>query len=370
MRLHDFSVFISKNIFARLCLLLISFQAAQLDAIEYKGHEIEAIDLHMHPGTYEGLGPIGKKYLHDTLPRFLPSFLKDWSLSLVSHFQLNPYGSVIGIKSECMRAGMSMCGLFAVHAPETWGIVTNDQIVSYLDDPRNVDNFGNSYFFGLATIEMKPWPRVEKDQIRKLRKYLSHPLVKGIKLAFIHNGVPLDDPQYDSVYLVAREFKVPVYHHVGTSPLRKLSQFENRESAENYAKSYNPKLLERAIKRYPDVPFILGHVGFDFNDEGQSSVETVLNLASRYENAYIEISAFGDPIHDKTGHHMVEVLRKIKKKGLIEKTLYGSDGPTIPGGAQSYLMNTLSAMSELDFSPSEVRAILSENTKQLFNLFF
>lgn len=351
--------------FFLFCQLFWGYQAS---AVSYRGEDILAIDLHMHPGKFSDLGPVGKQYLRDTMPSFMPSALKDWSLSVVSRFQMDPYGPFIGIKSECERAEMTMCGLFAVDAPDTWGVVTNESLLSYLTDPRNKSHSGSPYFFGLATIKMNPWERIQGEQLRQLRKYLSHPLIKGIKLAFIHNNVPLDSSKYDSIYQLASKMSVPVYHHVGTSPLRHLADFKSKSEKKKYQKSYDPSLLERAIKKFPDVSFILGHVGFDFNDEGQSSVETVLRLAEHYDNVFIEISAIGDVIHDPHGRNMLSVLGRIQKLGLIKKTLYGSDGPTIPGGAKIYLENTLDAMKALSFSVSEAESILYYNTARLFDV--
>ena len=355
----------------KILISLIFFHisgALVANTVTYKSQNLPVIDLHLHPGKFEDLGPVGKQFLRDTLPAFMPKFMKDWSLATVSKFQLDPYGSFIGIKSECERAQLFRCGLFAVHAPETWGVVSNESLISYLDDARNVDDEGMPYFFGLASLQVKNWDQVEKRELDQLRLSLKHPLIKGIKLAFIHNSIALDDKRYDSIYRLAAEMNVPVYHHVGTSPLRTLQDFKNSDLRELYKKSYNPALLERAIKQFPNVPFILGHAGFDFNDEGQSSIDIVLALAERYPNAYIEISALGDITHDPDGKNLLQVLALIKKRDLIEKTLYGSDGPTIPGGTQHYLEQTLSAMDTLSYSYDEAKSILYTNTAELFKL--
>ncbi len=351
-----------------LSLAASSLQAAPKNQQMYKSQPIEAIDIHMHPGRYEDLGPVGRDFLRKTLPGFLPTFLKDFSLSAASSFLLNPYGAFIGIKSDCEQAGVTMCGLFAVYAPETWGVTANETLLGYLNDKKNKGSDGQAIFFGLASVRMQEWSKNEAAELASLRKTLDHPLVKGIKLAFIHNSIPLDDPQYDSVYVVAAERNVPVYHHVGSSPLRKLSDFATEAEQEQYLKSYDPARLERAIKKFPNVNFILGHMGFDFNKEGQNSLDTVLDLADRYPNVYVEISAFGDPIHDPQGIEMDNVLRAIKEKDLIARTIYGSDGPTIPGGTKTYLKSTLNSMEKLAYTFEEAEAVLSGNTKRIFKI--
>jgi predicted TIM-barrel fold metal-dependent hydrolase len=334
----------------------------------YLGQPLEAIDIHMHPGRYEDLGPVGRDFLRKTLPNFLPTFLKDFSLSAASSFLLNPYGAFIGIKSDCEQAGVTMCGLFAVYAPETWGVTSNETLLGYLNDKKNKASDGKPIFFGLASVRMQDWAETEQAELANLRKTLDHPLVRGIKLAFIHNSIPLDDPQYDSVYTVAEQYQVPVYHHVGSSPLRKLSDFATEAEQEQYLKSYDPARLERAIKKFPNTNFILGHMGFDFNKEGYNSLDTVLDLAERYPNVYLEISAFGDPMHDPQGIEMDTVLREIKARNLIGRTIFGSDGPTIPGGTKTYLKSTLSSMEKLGYTYEEAKAVLAENTIRIFRI--
>lgn len=334
----------------------------------YLDHPIDVIDIHMHPGTYENLGPVGRDYLRATLPNFLPDFLKDLSLSMASRFLLNPYGPWIGIKHECEQAGVRLCGLFSVYAPLTWGVAANEDTTRYLDDRRNQGADGKPVFFGLASVRMQNWELNETQELAQLRQSLKHPLMKGIKLAFIHNAIPLDDAQYDSIYQVAAALNVPVYHHVGSSPLQKLTDFPTAAARADYLRSYDPAGLERAIRKFPTVKFILGHMGFDFNNEGVDATDQVLALAERYANVFLEISAFGDPMHDPQGSAMLAILASIKDRGLIDRTIYGSDGPTIPGGTKTYLVATLSAMEKLGFSHAEAQAVLAENSIKLFKL--
>ena len=350
-------------------------EAAEIPAItprkgvSYLGEPIDVVDLHMHPGRYEDLGPIGRDFLRKTLPDFLPVKLKDLSLTVAANFLLNPYGKFIGIKTEAEQAGINRVGLFAVYAPMTWGVTSNETVIKFLDDERNWDYQGKPYFFGLASVKMQDWESHEAEQLDALRKALDHSQMKGIKLAFIHNSIPLSDTRYDGVYDVALERGVPVYHHIGSSPLRKLSDFADRSEQENYIKSYDPAGLERAIAKYPNVPFIMGHLGYDFNHEGYSFSEKVFELASRYSNVYLEISAFGDSIHDPDGAEMRSMLEIIKARRLISRTIYGSDGPNVPGGTKKYLAGTIKAMEQIGYTHAEAEAVLAKTTRRLFKIY-
>lgn len=348
------------------CGLLFATAAAAAQP-KYLGMPIKAIDVHMHPGSYDTIGPLGKAFVLESLPKAIPDAVKEQILKTTSEQMLNPYGSM-GIKKECEKAGLTACGLFAVYAPETWGITTNEVVEGYLTDKRNSNGKGKPYFFGLASISMQNWEMAESFELDKLRKALKNPGMKGIKLAFIHNNIPLDDPQYDSIYGVAREAKVPVYHHVGSSPLRKLTDFPTLGEAEEYVSSYDPSRLERVLSAYPDVTFIMGHMGFDFNSEGYNFTPQVYELATRYPNVVLEISAFGRATYDKDGKAMDSVLRNIKEKGLIDRTIYGSDGPGAPGGTEKYLETTLVSMNRVGYSFQEAEAVLSGNARRLFKL--
>jgi predicted TIM-barrel fold metal-dependent hydrolase len=334
----------------------------------YLGMPVEAIDIHMHPGTYATMGPLGKAFVKNALPEFIPESLKDVSLNVLSGLMLDPYGAFIGIQSECEKAGLQMCGLFSVYAPDTWGVTDNDYIIKKLDDPKNRNKKGKPAFFGLASVRMQNWEMGETQQLTQLRQALSHPMVKGIKLAFIHNSIPLDEAKYNSIYQVADELDVPVYHHVGSSPLQKLADFGDEEDKQEYISSYDPNRLEGAIAAYPNVKFILGHMGFDFNKEGFDFSPTVYSLAQRYPNVYLEISAFGRAAYDPDGRQMDRVLKTIKDNGLIGRTVYGSDGPGSPGGTEKYMDATLRSMERVGFSYAEAEDVLKNNSVRIFKL--
>ncbi|MEY4064398.1 MAG: hypothetical protein RIR26_606, partial [Pseudomonadota bacterium] len=292
----------------------------------YLGQEVEVIDIHQHVGDARTLGPLGRDFLYKTLPQWLPKSLKDWSLEAMANLVLKPYTPFFGVRQECLNAGLRRCGLFAVYAPLTWGTTDNQTIEAILDDNRNRGARDEEpYFFGLASVNVHHFKENADGELAELRRSLQHEGMKGIKLAFVHNELPLDDEIYDGIYRVAREFSVPVYHHIGTSPLRRISDFKTEEERKNYLRSTEPHALEWAIARYPDVPFILGHMGFDFNREGFDFTDEVYELALKYSNVYLEISAFGLQNYDPEGKFMDAALRNLRSRNLLGRTIYGSD---------------------------------------------
>lgn len=357
------------NLFSILFLVTFQKAHAELRSPQYRSQSIEVIDIHQHVGNSETMGPLGKQFVLNNLPRWLPLGVKNWTLETYAKLVLQAYTPVFGVRANCIQAALSKCGLLAVYAPLTWGTTSNDDIIGILDDARNRGPSEEpGYFFGTASLNIQRFPEAALDELAQLRKALHHPLMKGIKLAFVHNELPLDDQQFDGIYQIAREFSVPVYHHIGTSPLRRMKDFKSEDEKNNYLRSADPTGLEWAIAKYPDVPFILGHMGFDFNKEGVDFSESVYQLAAKYPNVYLEISAFGLAMYDKDGKYMDGVLKRLKSSNLLSRVLYGSDASGQPGATTNYRDLTLKSMDRVGYSLDDVRAVMSLNSRRIYRL--
>ena len=60
--------------------------------------------------------------------------------------------------------------------------------------------------------------------------------------------------------------------------------------------------------------------------------------------------------------------QKIKEKDLIDRVIYGSDGPQRPGFISEYLERNIYAMEQNEYTVEEVKAVLSENADRAFGL--
>ena len=337
--------------------------------IYYEGTAVRGIDIHFHAAdSWDQLGSVAQDFIKEKIPNFLPGFLKNMSLKAATGIMYNPYG-LFGILRECNNSGFSHCGLFATYAPNSWGIISNDYVLSKIESDKNLaKKTGKEMFFGLASIDVLDWQKNEKKNLADLDMALKKPGFKGIKLAFIHNEVPLDERAYDSIYEMAITHDVPVYHHVGSSPLRTLDDFETEEQKRNYLKSYDPTLLTFAVKKFAKAKFILGHMGFDFNAEGYDFSDEVFELAKNNDNVYLEISAFGRKLFDPEGKFMDHVMCRLKADGLISRTIFGSDGPLFPGATKEYLVATLKSMQRCGYNAEQVETVLYHNAKAIFKL--
>ena len=181
----------------------------------------------------------------------------------------------------------------------------------------------------------------------------------GVKIAHPHQFFRMDDPAYYSIYNVAAQYDAPVYVHTGPSPFIGTSQEEPY---------INPNYLEEAISTHPETEFILGHLGFDFLNRQQKWLDDCLRLANTYSNVWLEPSALGSSTSDPDRVILLEAYQKIKEQGLVDRVIYGSDGPQRPGFIAEYLERNLYAMEQSGYTPDEVRQVLSENADRAFNL--
>jgi predicted TIM-barrel fold metal-dependent hydrolase len=147
-----------------------------------------------------------------------------------------------------------------------------------------------------------------------------------------------------------------------------MSDFKTDEERKRHLRSSSPLALEAAIARYPEVPFVMGHMGFDFNREGFDFTDDVYRLAERYPNVYLEISAFGLANYDPEGKFMDSALRNLKGKKLLGRTFYGSDASGQPGAVGQYVKLTLKSMERVGLTTEEARAVMSLNARKMYRL--
>jgi len=302
-----------------------------------------AIDMHLHTGEWSLIPRRTQTYLASKFPfpfSLNPAPLADDTLSAE------------GILEQMDSAGIDKAVLFAVYAPNSVGITKNDWMITEIEQAPD-------RFFGFASVQVDEWDEDEEAQLAGLSEALSHPQVIGIKLAHAHQDFEMNDSRFYSIYEVAGETGVPVYLHTGSSP------FPGTMDTEEHT---NPAYLEEAIAAYPETIFILGHLGFDFVNQNEGALEECIDLASRYSNVYLEPSAMGSKGADPTGEYYALALQRVKEEGLVDRLIYGSDGPQYPGFLTDYASRTLEAMASAEFSHEEANAFFSGNFLRVFGV--
>lgn len=310
---------------------------------EYKGQRIPVTDMHLHTGEWESIASRSQNFFAEIFP---------FPFNLDPEPVTESILSAEGVLEEMDSGGFSRSFLFAVYAPRSVGVTTNEWVIEQIEKaPERL--------YGLASLSVENWSVEKDEQLQKLAQALEHPSMIGVKLAHPHQFFRMDDAAYYSIYEVAAEYNAPVYLHTGPSP------FVGTNQEEPYI---NPNYLEEAISTHPDTKFILGHLGFDFINKKQKWLDDCLRLAETYPNVWLEPSALGSEASDPDQVVLVEAYRKIKEKDLIERVIYGSDGPQRPGFIAEYLERNLYAMEQNDYTIEEVKMVLSENADRAFGL--
>ncbi len=309
--------------------------------VSYNGQRLAVLDMHLHPGEWEGVPPGTQRFLASRFP---------FPLGLDAESTAQGVLSPEGILSEMDAAGVSAAGLFAIYAPRTVGITTNELVAADVATDRQ-------RLYGLASLRIDRWNSDRDAELRRLRTALGVPGMVGVKLAHAHQHFRFDDPRYDPIYALAAELAKPVYLHTGTSPFPGTAQD---------APYTDPAWLEDTIRRNPRTRFVLGHLGYDFTHKRHAGLEACLRLARMFPNVFLEPSALGSNGSDPTGDNLRVAMRRMREAGLVDRILYGSDGPQSPGFVGTYLARTVAAMQAAGYTVDEARAVLTGNFARVF----
>lgn len=111
--------------------------------------------------------------------------------------------------------------------------------------------------------------------------------------------ISINDSRFYSIYGVAKKFDKPVFVHTGK---RGSPDFlTSREST-------HPDFLEEAIQLYPEVQFIIGHMGNRADFEGlDDPQDDFFRLALHYPSVWLEASTIGSPSNDPDGEKLFSV---------------------------------------------------------------
>lgn len=330
------------------------------------GESVEVVDMHLHPGHYANMASNGRQFITESLP----PFARMYAPALIETL-LDPYGEHVGIREQTEMAGVDHAVLFAVYTPRTTGFYANEELETVLADERNVADDGQPWAWGMVSVNYEGFLEdgVAESRYEALESYfVQRPdLFIGIKLAHAHQAVRFDDEAYLGVYDVAARARVPVLLHTGFSP------FPGSQTDPAY---YDPEGLEATVTAYDGehgmgrVDFVLSHVG----QGDPRAVEHALALAMAHDNVWLEISALGRPfLLDESGEPVAStepqypmVLARIRELGLIDRTLFATDGPQFSGMVRSYVQRMVGGMQDAGYGISEIRAVMSENFYRLY----
>lgn len=339
--------------------------ARRADWPRYKldGEEIDVVDMHLHAGSF-GMLAAGQRR---AIAMFTPPFLQPFLPAFMNGIS-DPYSPGLGMLAQAQRAGIAHGVIYAVWTPYTTGWFPNDALSQFLYDPENVLRLdGRLAFYGFASVFFDDFDQepVRTARCAALESFLAKQgdRMIGIKLAHTHQRVRLDDVNTRCVFDAAKKYGKPVAMHTGLTPT---------PGALNDPAAYDPSFFENMVKLYPEVSFILLHVG----QGDRRATRSALDITGRHPNVALEISALGRPmVLDETGMMVMTmepqfpyVLAEIKKRGLLSRTLWGSDGPQTPGFPAQYLDRIVTEMKAQGYSKDQIKSVLAGNFYRIFKL--
>jgi predicted TIM-barrel fold metal-dependent hydrolase len=183
-------------------------------------------------------------------------------------------------------------------------------------------------------------PTVDRAaMVAHLRDMLGRYAVRAIKVHPAIAHVLPDDPGFLSIYEVARDARVPVVSHGGSS----VGAFYEAEIQYCAPDNFVPVLA-----KYPDVPLVIAHLGQPYFDD-------LLAVGAAHANALTDLSfALGARLIDPAG-----LLRVVRAFG-VERVMFGTDFPFFdPADSLDYL-------SGAGFTAGELEAITSTNAERVF----
>ena len=218
-------------------------------------------------------------------------------------------------------------------------IPEKEQIPMIVSAKKTIDFAKDNQGKIFAAIWVKPHFEQPSPELEYLLK-VHHNIVKAIKIHPFHSAVSFSDPRVESYIQLAQLLKLPVITHTAAD---KFSACRH---------------VYDIAKKYPDVKFIMAHMGLGTDNQ------EVIELCSKLPNLYSD-----------TAWVPAENAIKFIKKCGSEKLLFGSDMPI--DGLDTYTQNKWGQPSmyreyfnglETQIPSMDFENIMWKNAENLFNL--
>jgi predicted TIM-barrel fold metal-dependent hydrolase len=187
-------------------------------------------------------------------------------------------------------------------------------------------------------------PAKGKAGAREARRLVADFGVRGFKFHPTMQGFYPNDRAAYVLYEAIAEAGVPALFHTGQTAVGSGMRGGNGMRL----KYSNPMYLDDVAADFPDIPIILAHPSFPWQEEA-------LAVAQHKPNVYIDLSGWSPK-------YFPPILVKYANSILKEKVLFGSDWPAITPD------RWLRDFEQLDIKPEVRPLILKENAKKLLKL--
>lgn len=184
-------------------------------------------------------------------------------------------------------------------------------------------------------------PHRGADAVRRARRLITEYGVKGFKFHPSQQAFFPNDPQWYPLYEVLAEYRLPALFHSGQTAVGR-----NLPGGGGIRLKYsNPMLLDDVAAEFPDLPIILAHPSFPWQEEA-------IAVALHKPNVHIDLSGWSPK-------YFPPILVQYANTLLKDKVLFGSDFPAMTPE------RWLADFAQLAIKPEVRPLILKENAMRL-----
>ncbi len=211
--------------------------------------------------------------------------------------------------------------------------VTNDEVVRFAQDNKDVA-------IPFASID----PHRGSEGVREAKRLVSEGVIRGLKLhPPVQQFTPNESIAYP-LYEVFAEARLPVVFHTGHSGIG-----TGMPAGGGIRLKYgNPMPIDDVAVDFPDLPIIMAHPSFPWQDEA-------ISICLHKPNVYIDLSGWSPKYFSPT---LVQYANTLLKN----KVLFGSDYPLITPD------RWLADFEKISIRDEVRPLILKENAVRLFGL--
>jgi hypothetical protein len=227
--------------------------------------------------------------------------------------------------SQMDAAGVDQALACAWHGPQG-ALISNDEVAALVAHAPE-------RFVGVASVDI----RKPMEAVRELRRCVKELGFKGLRLLPWLWEAPPDDRRYYPLYAECVQLGIPFCLQVGhAGPL--------------YPSDPGRPIpyLDRVALDFPELVIVGGHIGYPWTEE-------MIALATKYENVYIDTSAY------KPSRYPDALVKFMQKRGRT-KVLFGSNFPMLLPKV------CLDQLDRLNLDAEARDLFLGGNAKRVFGL--
>ncbi len=232
-------------------------------------------------------------------------------------------------------AGIERAVLLPVDCRRARGgaVSSNEQVAELCNRSRR--------FIGFASVDP-----LKKGAARELEKAVTQHGLKGLKLDPALQDFEPGDPKTFPVYEAAAALRIPVVIHTGMS-----------WAPETPLERGQPLSLEPAIRRFPQLNFVLAHFGWPWVWEATA-------LALKYPNVYLDTSClyYNSPKEFFQFVFSKQIPTTVIERSLRNKVVFGSNYPRVE------IKNMVHALKSLTLTEDCLNKIMRHNADRLLGL--